>query len=86
MSGNAGGGSHGGSPKSWLAVITILVGSTLSGVALTIGPNWVLVWAGVGICAIGGVLALLFDIMSDVIVDKPRVPLAEAHPMAKRMH
>nr|WP_245690713.1 hypothetical protein [Sinosporangium album] len=52
---------------------------------LTVGPNWLLVWVGVGVCAVGGVLALVFDIMSDVIVDAPRVPLAEADPMVQRV-
>ncbi|SDG14009.1 hypothetical protein SAMN05421505_10235 [Sinosporangium album] len=85
MSGNGSTGSHGGTPKSWLAVIVILLGSTLSGVGLTVGPNWLLVWVGVGVCAVGGVLALVFDIMSDVIVDAPRVPLAEADPMVQRV-
>ncbi|MFC4061577.1 HGxxPAAW family protein [Planomonospora corallina] len=70
-------GSHGGSLKSWLAVIVILAGFTLGGVALCLGPNWPLVWAGAGLIAAGGVLALLVDIFSDVIVDAPRVLSAE---------
>ncbi|MBG0833198.1 hypothetical protein HS041_36460 [Planomonospora sp. ID67723] len=70
-------GSHAGSPKSWLAVIVILAGFTVGGVALCLGPNWPLVWAGAGIVAVGGVIALLVDIFSDVIVDAPRVLGAE---------
>ncbi|MGW4425493.1 HGxxPAAW family protein [Streptosporangium sp. NPDC004631] len=68
-------GSHGGSPKSWLAVVVILLGFTVGGVALCIGPSWTLFWAGAGIVAVGGVIALAVDIFSDVIVDAPRVPL-----------
>ncbi|MEV8639016.1 HGxxPAAW family protein [Streptosporangium sp. NPDC051023] len=68
-------GSHGGSPKSWLAVIVILIGFTVGGVALCIGPSWALFWAGAGIIAVGGVIALVVDIFSDVIIDAPRVPL-----------
>lgn len=68
-------GSHGGSPKSWLAVIVILIGFTVGGVALCIGPNWALFWAGAGIIAVGGVIALVVDIFSDVIIDAPRAPL-----------
>lgn len=68
-------GSHGGSPKSWLAVVVILLGFTVGGVALCIGPSWALFWAGAGIIAVGGVIALAVDIFSDVIVDAPRVPL-----------
>lgn len=72
-------GSHGGSAKSWLAVTIILLGFTVGGVALTIGPSWFLVWVGVGICAVGGLLALIFDIFSDVIVDAPRALPAQEH-------
>ncbi|MET8054491.1 MULTISPECIES: HGxxPAAW family protein [unclassified Streptosporangium] len=68
-------GSHGGSPKSWLAVIIILLGFTVGGVALCLGPNWMFFWIGTGIVAIGGVVALAVDIFSDVIIDAPRVPL-----------
>ncbi|WP_326822353.1 MULTISPECIES: HGxxPAAW family protein [unclassified Streptosporangium] len=68
-------GSHGGSPKSWLAVIVILLGFTIGGVALCLGPNWMFFWVGVGVVAVGGVLALIVDIFSDVIVDAPREPL-----------
>ncbi|MER7210115.1 HGxxPAAW family protein [Streptosporangium sp. NPDC000239] len=66
-------GSHGGSPKSWLAVIVILIGFTVGGVALCLGPNWTLFWVGAGIIAVGGVIALVVDIFSDVIIDAPRV-------------
>ncbi|MEV4295023.1 HGxxPAAW family protein [Microbispora rosea] len=72
-------GSHAGSAKSWLAVITILIGFTIGGVALTLGPNWLFVWIGVGICAVGGLLALAFDIFSDVIVDAPREISVQEH-------
>jgi hypothetical protein len=72
-------GSHGGSPKSWLAVIIILVGFTVGGVALCVGPNWMVFWLGAVIVAIGGVVALMVDIFSDVIVDAPRVPMDNAN-------
>ncbi|GIH22094.1 hypothetical protein Aph01nite_04040 [Acrocarpospora phusangensis] len=76
-------GSHGGSAKSWLAVSVILIGFTVGGVALTgLGgnaPMWVLFWVGAGICAVGGLLALVFDIFSDVIVDAPRALRAAEH-------
>ncbi|MBP2706012.1 hypothetical protein JOL79_19575 [Microbispora sp. RL4-1S] len=80
-------GSHAGSAKSWLAVTTILIGFTIGGVALTLGPNWTLVWVGVGICVVGGLLALAFDIFSDVIVDAPREMAVEEHHSAlERRH
>ncbi|WSC85969.1 hypothetical protein OHA77_02165 [Streptosporangium sp. NBC_01639] len=43
--------------------------------ALCLGPNWMFFWVGVGVVAVGGVLALIVDIFSDVIVDAPREPL-----------
>ncbi|WP_327043971.1 hypothetical protein OG320_19560 [Microbispora sp. NBC_01189] len=72
-------GSHAGSAKSWLAVSIILIGFTIGGVALTLGPNWLFVWIGAGICAVGGLLALAFDIFSDVIVDAPRDIQVQEH-------
>jgi hypothetical protein len=80
-------GSHGGSAKSWLAVTVILIGFTVGGVALTIGPDWFIFWVGVGIVAIGGLLALAFDIFSDVIVDAPRdMPALEHHSPFEQRH
>ncbi|MCT9928857.1 hypothetical protein N5079_01345 [Planotetraspora sp. A-T 1434] len=80
-------GSHGGSAKSWLAVTTILIGFVVGGVALTAGPNWFVFWVGAGICAVGGILALAFDIFSDVIVDAPReIPAMEHHSPFEHHH
>ncbi len=74
------GGSHAGRPKSWLAVAVILGGFILGGVGLCLGPQWPVVWTGVGIVAAGGVIALLVDIFSDVIVDARRtLPTQEHH-------
>jgi len=56
-------------------VIVILLGFTVGGVGLCLGPNWMLVWIGAGVVALGGVIALAVDIFSDVIIDAPRVPL-----------
>ncbi|MFC5753066.1 HGxxPAAW family protein [Actinomadura rugatobispora] len=65
-------GSHAGRPKSWVAVAVIFVGFTVGGVALCVGPNWPMFWAGAVVIALGGVLSLIVDIMSDVVVDDPR--------------
>jgi peptidoglycan/LPS O-acetylase OafA/YrhL len=65
-------GSHAGRPKSWVAVAVILIGFAVAGVALCLGPNWPMFWAGAAIVAIGGVVSFAVDIMSDVIVDEPR--------------
>ncbi|MDP9870094.1 D-lyxose ketol-isomerase [Streptosporangium brasiliense] len=56
-------------------MIVILIGFTIGGVALCVGPNWTLFWAGAGVVVVGGVIAMVVDIFSDVIVDAPRVPL-----------
>jgi hypothetical protein len=80
-------GSHAGRAKSWLAVVVILIGFCVGGVALTIGPDWFLFWVGVGICAIGGLLALAFDIFSDVVIDAPRdLPAIEHHSPFEHHH
>ncbi|WP_066372951.1 hypothetical protein [Herbidospora mongoliensis] len=76
-------GSHAGSAKSWVAVSIILIGTIISGAALTgLGSgnaNWTMVWVGVGVSAVGGILALVFDVFSDVVIDAPRVMDAREH-------
>jgi hypothetical protein len=72
-------GGHGGRASSWLAVTVMLLGFLIGGVALTLGPHWPMLWVGVGVVAVGGILALLFDIFSDVVVDAPRVVPAKEH-------
>jgi hypothetical protein len=72
-------GSHGGRASSWLAVTVMLVGTVVGGFGLT-AANWTLVWIGVGLFVVGGVLALVFDIFTDVVIDAPRVGMrAEDH-------
>lgn len=65
-------GSHAGRPKSWVAVAIIFAGFSLGGFALTQGPNWIMFGAGAAITVLGGILALAFDIMTDVVVDDPQ--------------
>lgn len=59
---------HAGRPSSWVAVTVIFIGFAVSGLALPLGPNWLVFWIGAGIVVLGGVLALVFDIMSDVVI------------------
>lgn len=68
-------GSHGGRASSWLAVTVMLLGFIVGGVGLTVA-NWMIVWIGVGIVVVGGILALVFDIVSDVVIDAPRVGMS----------
>lgn len=72
-------GSHGGRASSWLAVTVMVVGFIVSGFGLT-ADNWTLVWVGAGVFVVGGILALVFDIFTDVVIDAPRVGMhAEDH-------
>ncbi|MFO7253344.1 MAG: HGxxPAAW family protein [Actinomycetes bacterium] len=78
-------GSHAGRPGSWLAVIMILIGFTVGGVGLCLGPSWILIGVGIGLMVIGGVIAMAVDIFSDVIVDSRRdVPAQEHHSPFER--
>lgn len=40
---------HGSTPAAWTAVAIVLIAFTLGGVALMIGPNWVLFWVSVAL-------------------------------------
>ncbi|MER6505223.1 HGxxPAAW family protein [Nonomuraea sp. NPDC001636] len=72
-------GSHGGRASSWLAVTVMVVGTIVAGFGLT-ADNWTLVWIGAGLFVVGGILALVFDIFTDVVIDAPRVGMrAEDH-------
>jgi hypothetical protein len=70
MSGS--GGSHAGNPKSWVAVAIIFIGFTVGGLGLPLGI-WPMFWAGVGITAVGGAVAVYVRIMADTV-------LAVTHP------
>ena len=54
-----------GRPVSWVAVTIIIIGFIIGGIALPIGPNWVLFWVGVAIVAIGAIFAASIKIMDD---------------------
>ncbi|MGP3955433.1 HGxxPAAW family protein [Nonomuraea sp. 3N208] len=72
-------GSHGGRASSWLAVTVMLVGFTVAGFGL-VATSWTLIWVGAGVFVVGGILALVFDIFTDVVIDAPRVGMhAEDH-------
>ncbi|GAA2893371.1 hypothetical protein GCM10010517_57880 [Streptosporangium fragile] len=64
--------NHGGKASSWLAVTVILLGFTIAGVALCLGPNWFMFWMGAAVCALGGILLLAFRVFQDVVLDAPR--------------
>ena len=54
-----------GRPASWVAVTVIVICFIISGIALPIGPNWVLFWVGVAIVVVGGVIGAAVRIMDD---------------------
>jgi hypothetical protein len=64
--------SHVGRPASWVAVSVIMAGFLIGGIALPMGPNWLLFWIGAGVVVVGGLLALIVDIMSDVVMAEQR--------------
>jgi hypothetical protein len=50
---------------SWVAVTLIIVGFVIGGIALPIGPNWVLFWVGAAIVVVGVIFAASIRIMDD---------------------
>jgi len=54
-----------GRPVSWVAVTIIIIGFIIGGIALPIGPNWVLFWVGVAIAVVGMIVAGAAGIMDD---------------------
>ncbi|WP_051467785.1 HGxxPAAW family protein [Actinomadura oligospora] len=67
------GGSHAGRPSSWVAVAIVFLGFVVGGVALCVGPNWVVFVVGAVIVAVGLVACGVVHLFSDVVVDAPRV-------------
>ncbi|MFF3440513.1 HGxxPAAW family protein [Streptosporangium sp. NPDC002721] len=65
-------GGHGGRASSWLAVTVILLGFTIAGVALCLGPNWFVLWMGTAVCVMGGILMLVFRVFQDIVLEAPR--------------
>jgi hypothetical protein len=57
--------SHHGRPVSWVAVGLMMAAFVVGGFGLILGPTWWLFWVGVGMCAVGGLLALATHIFED---------------------
>lgn len=64
----AAGGHHRGRASSWLAVIIMLAGFSVGGVGLIVGLWWMF-WLGIAIVVVGGIMALVVDVFSDVTLD-----------------
>ena len=54
-----------GRPVSWVAVTIIIIGFIIGGIALPIGPSWVLFWVGAAIVVVGSIFAASIRIMDD---------------------
>ena len=50
---------------SWAAVIIIMIGFLIGGLALVFGPTWWLFWTAAAIAAVGGLLGLAVNIFDD---------------------
>ena len=57
--------AHHGRPISWVVAAIIIVGFTIGGIALPIGPSWVLFWVGAAIVVVGCIFAASIRIMDD---------------------
>jgi hypothetical protein len=47
---------HGSTPAAWTAVVTSLVGFTVGGVGMVIGPHWPTVFVGCALVLVGPLL------------------------------
>jgi hypothetical protein len=65
--------SHRGRLSSWVAVVIVIVGFALGGVALTRGPAWPLFWTGIGVVVVGGLALAVVGAFGDVVLAEPRM-------------
>jgi hypothetical protein len=54
---------HGRTPAAWAGVALAMVGFLLGGIALVIGPNWILFWIAVGLCVAALIVTLVLQKM-----------------------
>jgi hypothetical protein len=57
--------SYHGRSVSWVAVSIIMVAFALGGAALALGPIWWLFWLGLGLAAVGVLMAMAINIFDD---------------------
>ena len=50
---------------SWVAVTIIIIGFIIGGIALPVGPSWVLFWVGAALVVLGSIFAASVRIMDD---------------------
>ncbi|GAA4956139.1 hypothetical protein GCM10023224_47400 [Streptomonospora halophila] len=71
--------THRGRTASWVAVGVFLAGFLTGGIGIALGVNWWLIGAGLVLMAVGGVLFLVTDIFTDVVLDEPHYESEEPH-------
>jgi hypothetical protein len=54
-----------GRPASWVVTTIVIIGFIVGGIALCIGPNWVLFWVGAGIVVLAGIMGAAVHIFDD---------------------
>jgi len=54
-----------GRPASWVVSVLVIIGFTLGGIGLCIGPSWVLFWIGAGIVVLAGIMGAAVRIFDD---------------------
>jgi hypothetical protein len=57
--------AHHGRPASWACTIVVTIGFVLGGIAMCIGPNWLLFWVGAAIVVVGGIIGAVARIFDD---------------------
>lgn len=71
--------THRGRLSSWVAVVLACAGFTVGGVGVAMGMSVVLLVIAAVLLVAAAVVALVFDLMSDVVLDTPRVEPEEPH-------
>jgi hypothetical protein len=57
--------AHHGRPASWVVSTLVIIGFILGGIALPIGPSWVLFWIGTGIVVVAAIMGAAVRIFDD---------------------
>jgi hypothetical protein len=57
--------AHHGRPASWVTTAIVIIGFVIGGIALPIGPSWVLFWIGAGIVVLGAIVGAAVHIFDD---------------------
>ncbi|MBQ1083894.1 MULTISPECIES: hypothetical protein [unclassified Nocardiopsis] len=79
---------HRGSAASWVCVALAVVGFGFGGLALVLGGSVPLLVVGAVLMVAAAVVAGVFDILSDVVLDPPRLEPEEPHgtPLRRIKH